>query len=119
MVTLHNTLPKVFGPLGNYLPDFIHPFSFILITAGIISCRKREYIIICLSWLVIDYAFELGQKYDTLLLRIIPDWFSGFLFLEAAESYFRMGTFDCYDIIAIFLGTAMAYLFLIFIDLKK
>ena len=35
--TLHNTLPIFFGPLGNYLPDFIHPLSFILITAGIIS----------------------------------------------------------------------------------
>ena len=83
IATLHKILPAFFGPLGNYLPDFIHPFSFILVTAGIFSCGKRGCLAICLSWLLIDCIFELGQKYSTLFLKAIPDWFSGIPFLAA------------------------------------
>lgn len=111
--TLHNTLPAFFGPLGDHLPDFVHPLSFILITAGIISCGKTGYRIICLSWFVIDCVFEFGQKYSTFFLKAVPDWFSGIPFLEAFEIYFEKGTFDPYDLVAIFLGTMLAYFVLI------
>ena len=40
-ISLHNTLPNLFGLIGNSLPSFIHVFSFILITAGFISYRKK------------------------------------------------------------------------------
>jgi glycopeptide antibiotics resistance protein len=116
--TLHNTIPAFFGPLGNHLPDFIHPLSFILITAGIVSCRKKGYRIICLSWFVIDCIFELGQKYSSLFVKAVPDWFSEIPFLEAFKNYFNRGTFDIYDIIAIFLGTGAAYLVLV-LTIKK
>ena len=116
--TLHNSLPAFFGPLGNYLPDFIHPFSFILITAGIISRNKSSYRVICLSWFVIDCIFEFGQKYSSLFLKAVPDWFSEIPFLEAFEIYFKKGTFDPYDIIAIFAGTGSAYLVLV-LTMKK
>ena len=111
--TLHNTLPALFGPIGNYLPDLIHPLSFILITAGIISCGKRGYRIICLSWLTIDCIFELGQKYSTQFIKVVPDWFKGIPFLEAFESYFKKGTYDPYDIAAILAGAILAYFILI------
>ena len=111
--TLHNTLPTFLGPLGNHLPDFIHPLSFILITAGIVSCGKKGYRIICISWLVIDCIFELGQKYSTLFVKAVPDWFSGIPFLEAFKAYFKKGTFDPYDLVAIFAGTVLAYYVLI------
>lgn len=112
--TLHNSLPAFFGPLANYLPDFIHPFSFSLITSGIISCSKRGYRVICLSWLVIDCIFEFGQKYTAQFMKVVPDWFSGIPFLEAFEIYFKKGTFDPYDLAAIFAGTIVAYFVLIF-----
>ena len=117
--TLHNTLPAFFGPLGNYLPDFIHPLSFILITSGIVSGGKRGYRVICLSWLVIDCIFEFGQKYSALYLKAIPDWFDGIPFLEAFGAYFKKGTFDPYDIAAIFAGTLAAYFILILIEKKR
>jgi hypothetical protein len=113
ILSLHNILPKIFGPFGNSLPDFIHVFSFILITAGIASCGKRGCFIISFSWLIIDWAFELGQGYSSLTLRIIPDWFSGIPILEAVEGYFRMGTFDFNDMIALLLGASAAYLVLL------
>jgi hypothetical protein len=49
-ISLYNILPNLFGIIGNSLPDFVHPFSFILITAGLITFKKKGYIIICLSW---------------------------------------------------------------------
>jgi hypothetical protein len=53
-ISLYNTLPDMFGPIGNSLPGLIHVFSFILITAGLINCQKRGYIIISISWFIVD-----------------------------------------------------------------
>lgn len=111
--TLHNTLPAFFGSLGNHLPDFIHPLSFILITAGIVSCGRKGYRVICVSWFLVDCIFEFGQKYSDLFLKAVPDWFSGIPFLEAFEIYFKKGTFDPYDLAAIFAGSVLAYFVLI------
>ena len=113
LLSLHDILPEIFGYFGNSLPDFIHVFSFILITGGITSCGKKGYLLISLSWLLIDCTFELGQKYSSLALKIIPDWFTGIPLLEAIEGYFRKGTFDYYDIIAVFLGAIAAYIVLL------
>ncbi len=112
-ISLFNTISNLFGGIGNSLPDFLHVFSFILITAGLIYCQKRGYLIICLSWFLIDCAFELGQKYHTWPSRMIPDWFAGIPFLENTENYFRKGTFDILDLIAIAFGTATAYFILL------
>ncbi len=117
--TLHKTLPAFFGPLGNYLPDFIHPLSFILITAGIISCGKKGYHIICLSWLVVDCLFEFGQKYSSFFIKAVPEWFKRIPFLEAVEGYFKKGTFDLYDLAAILAGTITAYFILILTQDKR
>ncbi len=112
-ISLYNTLPNLFGPLGNSLPAFVHVFSFILITAGLISCQKRGYFIICLGWFLVDAAFEVGQKFNVWSAGIIPDWFAGIPFLENSKSYFLRGTFDFFDLTAITLGTVTAYFFLV------
>jgi len=87
-ISLSNAIPNLFGLIGNSLPEFIHVFSFILITAGLISWQKRGYFIICLSWFLVDCAFEVGQKFDAWSSRIIPDWFAGIPLLENTENYF-------------------------------
>ena len=96
-ISLYNTLPNIFGLIGNSVPAFIHVFSFILITAGFLSCQKRGCLIICLSWLLVDSAFELGQNFNTWSASIIPDWFEWIPFLENTKSYFIHGTFDFTD----------------------
>ena len=108
-ISLYNTLPNVFGAIGNSLPAFIHVFAFILITAGLMSCQKRGWLIICLSWFFVDFAFELGQKFNEWALKLIPTWFSGMPFLENTENYFLRGTFDIIDLVAVALGTVIAY----------
>ena len=109
-ISLYNTLPNLFGFIGDTLPAFIHVFSFILITAGLILCNKKGYLIVCLSWFLIDCAFELGQRFYTFPIKIIPHWFSGIPFLENAGNYFIHGTFDLFDLAAIALGAIAAYL---------
>lgn len=112
-ISLYGILPNVFGVIGNSLPDFLHVFSFILLTAGLLSWRKRGSIVICLGWFSIDFIFELFQKFNALALRIIPEWFKGIPFLENTENYFTQGTFDLLDLIAISLGTVTAYFVLL------
>lgn len=118
-LTLFNTIPKLFGVIGNSLPDFLHVFSFILITAGLIYCQKRGYLIICLSWFLVDTTFEVGQKFTTWPSQIIPDWFVGIPFFENTENYFLQGTFDFIDLAAIAFGTAMAYFVLLTTNKNK
>lgn len=112
-ISLHDRIPNMFGPAGKSLPAFAHVFSFILITAGILGCRRRGYLYICLFWLFVDGAFELGQRYDSIPLRLIPAWFEGIPFLENTANFFRLGTFDYLDLVSFFLGTVLAYIVLV------
>jgi hypothetical protein len=112
-INLYKSLPNLFGLIGNPLPAFAHVFSFILITAGLMSCGKKGCLIICLSWLSIDCVFELGQKFDAWSTKIVPDWFAGIPVLENSESYFRLGTFDFLDIAAIIISAVTAYFVLL------
>lgn len=108
-ISLFKTLPIIFGSIGNNLPAFIHAFSFILITAGLSHCRKRGCLIICACWFLTDVIFELGQKFKVFSSTMVPDWFSGILFLENTKNYFLSGTFDINDLTAIIFGTILAY----------
>jgi hypothetical protein len=112
-ISLFNTVPKVFGFIGGSLPESIHVFSFILITAGLLFSNKRGYLIICLSWFLLDAAFEIGQHFTAWSSKMIPDWFTGIPFLENTESYFLHGTFDFIDLAAIAFGTVIAYFVLL------
>ena len=112
-ISLFDTVPNLFGFIGGSLPECMHVFSFILITASLIFCNRRGYLIICLSWFAIDSAFELGQKFTAWPSKILPDWFTGIPFLENTGNYFSQGTFDFIDLAAIAFGTMIAYLVLI------
>lgn len=112
-ISLFKTLPNLFGHIGKSLPSFIHVFSFILLTAGIISSRKKDLLIVCLCWFTIDCVFEFGQKFNSLSSKITPAWFSSIPFLENTRNYFIFGTFDFNDITAIIIGTITAYFVLL------
>lgn len=117
-ISLNNTLPNLFGFIGNSLPSFVHAFSFILITAGLLQCQKRGCLIICVCWFLTDVIFELGQKFKALFSAMVPDWFSGILFLENSKNHFLSGTFDLNDLTAIAFGTILAY-FALSITIKR
>ncbi|OQY04441.1 MAG: hypothetical protein B6I22_09520 [Desulfobacteraceae bacterium 4572_123] len=117
-ISLYHILPNLFGIIGNSLPSFAHVFSFILITAALIASKKREFIIICLFWFLINSLFELGQKFSTIFIKFIPDWFASIPFLENTGDYFVRGTFSFGDMAAITIGTIAAY-FLLIITLER
>jgi hypothetical protein len=62
-ISLYHSTPNLFGIIGDSLPAFLHVFSFILLTAGLIFCSKKDYLIICLFWFLVDAAFEVGQRF--------------------------------------------------------
>jgi hypothetical protein len=109
-ISLHNILPGLFGPIGKNLPAFIHVLSFSLITAGLLSCKKRGCLIVCLAWFLTDCVFELGQKFSTWFSKIIPDFFAGIPVLDNGKSFFLTGAFDVYDLLATAVGAMTAYL---------
>lgn len=111
--------PAIFGRLGGNLPAFFHVFSFSLISAGILTCRIRGAIFICLSWMLVDILFELGQKYHSIVNRFVPEWFSGILFLENTRAYFGQGSFDINDIFATWFGAIIAFLVIVLTMNKK
>jgi hypothetical protein len=112
-ISLHNSFPNLFGIIGNSLPSFVHVFSFILITAGIICSKKKDFIFICAAWFLIDSIFELGQRYTALVIKFIPGWLSGIPFLENTKNYFSRGTFDMMDLAAVLIGSVTGYFVLI------
>jgi len=105
-------LPPVLLTIGNTLPSFLHVFAFIMMTAGLIANKKRGYLIVCLSWFTIDVFFEISQGLDAVLIPVIPNWFSHLFLLENTRDYLLYGSFDYLDLVAIALGSIVAYLFL-------
>jgi len=117
-ISLYNSLPNIFGSIGNYLPTFVHVFSFILITASFLPSRKRYYLVISLSWFLLDCIFEVGQKFNNFSSKIIPDWFVEIPFLENTKNYFQYGTFDYFDLLSIAVGAGFAY-FALLMTMKR
>ena len=107
-ISLHGHMPKIFGSIGSVLPDFLHVFAFILITAGILGVEKKGQLMVCAGWFIIDTLFEVGQLFRG-LGDWVPGWFEGVPFLENTANYFRDGAFDIRDLISIGLGTICAY----------
>lgn len=103
-------IPSILRVIGNYFPDFIHPFAFILITSGLIaSYNRRCHLLICLCWFLLECFFELGQHFKESYLRIIPSWFDNVPFLENTKNFISYGTFDVIDVLSILAGTVSAF----------
>ncbi len=103
--------PCVFGRLGQSLPTFAHVFAFILLTAALLGGGQRWAIAICLGWIAMETAFELGQHpaLAPVVVKLIPSWFGQVPVLQKTDSYFLHGTFDPGDLLAIALGALAAY----------
>jgi len=98
-----------FGSLGGHLPEFIHVYAFILLTMALGSARVATA---CAFWWTVDTLFEIGQ-HPAIAPHIaawLPGWFHNLPILDNTASYFLHGTFDPGDLVAIALGTIVAYL---------
>jgi hypothetical protein len=59
-----------------------------------------------------DAAFEFGQRFSAWTLKLIPGSFEGIPILENTKGFFLRGTFDVYDLVAMAIGAAAAYVVL-------
>jgi len=99
---------------GNYLADFIHPFSFILLTCAFIKYNCNSAILIAFGWLFFDILLEIGQKYSDIINPFIPECFEMIPFLNNLTGYFEHGTFDPFDLIAIISGAIIGFFTVLF-----
>lgn len=104
------------GPLGGVLPEFLHVFAFILLTAAVVPEPSR-LVSICGFWLGIETFFELGQHPSLApsIAAAVPQWFEQLPVFDRTASYFLHGTFDPWDVVTMVLGTLAAYLTLTWI----
>jgi len=77
----------LFGAAGQWLPSFVHPFAFALLTAATRPRDASPACDACLAWWAVNVIFETGQHPQLRLLR---------------------GTFDVGDILAATLGAIAA-----------
>ena len=101
---------NLFGPLGQWLPSFVHPFAFSLFTAAALSPRSVWRYGACASWCAVNVAFELGQhpQVSTRLADAVQVAFGPTSLTQPLASYFLRGTFDGGDIAAAILGALAA-----------
>lgn len=100
----------LFGAIGQWLPSFVHPFAFSLLTAAVLQPAQGTRLAVCATWGAVNIAFECGQHAGvsaplsaTLRDGLLPAWAGGPL-----AHYFLHGSFDLADIAAVLLGTLAA-----------
>jgi hypothetical protein len=110
-VNVYGILPALFGAIGESLPAFTHVFAFSLLTAACLGNGRYVAVGACATWLLVDTAFELGQhpSLAPYVAVAVPEWFQQIPILGRTAGYFLNGTFDPWDLVAIFAGTLAAY----------
>ncbi len=105
----------MFGVLGDNLPSFVHVCAFALLTAALLDGGRRLNEAVCLGWLSVNVAFELGQhpKLATSVANAAPAWFAQVPILNKTPIYFLSGTFDPLDILFAALGALTAYMLIV------
>lgn len=102
---------NLFGIFGGVVPGFIHPLAFSLLTMALFPQAQRyTRIWICISWLLIDMLFEIGQHTHVQMDRLLTGMFPHGRILHLLTGYFSGGTYDPLDILAIFLGSLTAFM---------
>lgn len=101
----------IFGVFSGVIPDFVHPFSFALLTMGLFPLAdKKTRAIICILWLCVDLFFEIGQGFGLQISEFLLKFLPQSRFSNIIANYFTAGTYDHFDILAIFLGIIAAYI---------
>jgi hypothetical protein len=105
---------NLFGRVGSWLPSFVHPFGFGLLTAAALPARASWRYGACLGWFVVNAAFELGQlpPLATRLADAIHAVFGSTRVGQRLAWYFMHGRFGIDDLAAAAAGALCAALVL-------
>jgi hypothetical protein len=101
---------RFFGPVGNWLPSFIHPLAFSLFSASLLAPCRRWELGACAAWFAVNVAFEIGQHTQVRgpLADALWQGLGDSALTRAMVNYFLRGTFDAGDLVAAALGAALA-----------
>lgn len=100
-----------FGTLGNWVPSFVHPFAFGLLTAAALRIRRTAVAgAVCIGWAVVNVAIEFAQSpmvaaAVSRALEAAPILARS---LQPVLRYLLSGTFDPGDVIAALAGALAA-----------
>ncbi len=110
-MSLYGRTPITFGALAQVLPAFTHVFALCVLMGALTKSSRPITLAICLGWLAVDGAFEIGQH--TVIARAVGN---GFANLDSSSAvtrvvldYLQAGRFDPLDMLAIGLGALAAY----------
>jgi len=107
----------VFGATGAWLPSFVHPLAFALLTAAVLPAASSWRYGGCVAWGAVNVAFELGQL-DALKGAWVEAVARGVVPPPLAR-YFIYGSFDVADIVAVVAGALVAAALLHGVDRLK
>lgn len=100
----------LFGMLGQWLPSFIHPFAFSLLTSASGPAGAGPSYGGCVLWWVVNVAFEAGQhpRASAPLAELLGAAFGDAPVASWLSGYFLHGAFDAGDIASASLGALAA-----------
>lgn len=102
----------LFGALGQWLPSFVHPFAFSLLSAAARPRSAAPAYGVCAAWWAVNIVFEVGQH--ELIGAHIAEFLQRALgrtgLARTLANYFLHGTFDAGDIMAATAGALAAAL---------
>ena len=120
-VQLMPTMPRlalwagqpVFGAIGQWLPSFVHPLAFSLLTVAALPAHETPATpryAVCVAWGAVNVVFELGQHAAVRepLAAALQDVLGRAPPVRWLASYFLRGTFDIGDLVAAVLGALAA-----------
>jgi hypothetical protein len=105
----HSSAP-LFGTLGQWLPSFVHPFAFSLLSSAVLPPKSTPAYGACAAWCAVNLLFELGQHrgVSTRVAAALHSGFGSTLAVRSVAGYFTRGTFDVGDVAAVILGSLAA-----------
>lgn len=111
----------LFGGWGAWMPSFVHPLAFSLLTAAVQFPRRSPAYWACAMWWAINVAFEVAQApdvsvevADVLQKSLGQSWLT-----DTLSNYLLRGTFAVADLVAATAGAAAAAAVLRFVHLRE
>lgn len=103
----------IFGVFAQWLPSFIHPFAFSLLSAAVMRqplASGRASYVACGFWWAVNLAFEVGQhpRFSAPLAEALQSGLGQTALTAAISRYFLHGRFDWGDVAALSAGALAA-----------
>jgi len=109
---LGDSIPPVFGAIGDHLPTFAHTFAFILFTSAVLEPWRWSAVVACTGWWAVGSVFEVAQSdaWAVAIAARVPAWFADWPLLDNVANYFIAGQFDRVDLVSIGVATVGAFI---------